>query len=400
MKLSRAVAGAALWLLGCSSPLAFLSGGANGRVDEEHSLALLALFTNASRVYGSAAEGTEYIAATSLRAGAATGELYLFRKSDSGCELSLRDTLTVGGDPYDISRSLDSRTIYVANSADGTISVVRLDDSAASLALVETATVAGPGGNSVPFGMSYHASGRLYAADGDGTSGSVAELNVDTSTGRLSNIAPDGYIAAGNQMWFAVLDRTQNYLFATHYGGSQVYRYSVDAASGALTQLGTTAAGTQPWHVNIHPTGDFLYVTNSGSASVSMYAVDTASGALSSLGGGTIAAAGMPIGLAVGRNYAFAAGRTGNGVSIYSIDASSGVLTAAGTESTGSFQPYGLGLSRDESCLYLAETDDDADAADGADRVAVYRVAAGGSLVFVESQSAGIGPRFFSSLSP
>ena len=60
--------------------------------------------------------------------------------------------------------------------------------------------------------------------------------------------------------------------------------YTINATTGALTSTGMIAARSNPTSIAIHPSGKFAYVTNSGSNDVSMYSIDAATGALTLIG--------------------------------------------------------------------------------------------------------------------
>jgi 6-phosphogluconolactonase (cycloisomerase 2 family) len=63
-----------------------------------------------------------------------------------------------------------------------------------------------------------------------------------------------------------------------------VSMYTIDAATGGLTPIGTIATELSPTSIAIHPSGKFAYVTNSGSNNVSMYSIDRATGSLTLIG--------------------------------------------------------------------------------------------------------------------
>jgi len=55
-------------------------------------------------------------------------------------------------------------------------------------------------------------------------------------------------------------------------------------ADGTLTSNGTVPAGLSPTSIAIDPSGKFAYVANAGSNNVSMYSIDAATGALTLIG--------------------------------------------------------------------------------------------------------------------
>ncbi len=372
-------------------------------------LALLGAAPAATGTAGSPGEGSttssggtnpEYFVVTSLRNGGGAGEVYLMRRRDNSCLLDLRHNLTVGSNPYDLISDASGTFVYIANAGDSTITPLRVDYTAETLTALSNTTVNGPA-STVPYGMAIHPDGRFYVADGN-NSGSVGMFNRDSSTGALTGLSPNDYVAAGNNMWYATFDRTSTYLYVSnfngfgHAGDDTIYAYSVNADGTLSTAGGPFAAQNQPWYIAAHPTRDFLYVSNYGSASVGMYTVNTSTGALTAAGAGNVAASANPIGLAVGENFAFAAASGAGNVHGYSINQSTGELTQVSQLSSLSPPPYGLRLSSDGNCLYVGQGDDSAGTTN--DRVSVYNVASDGSLTLAGSINAGVGPRFIEAI--
>src|SRR5215468_5609610 len=65
--------------------------------------------------------------------------------------------------------------------------------------------------------------------------------------------------------------------------------YSIDATTGALTQVSVAATGSMPTSVAIDPSSRFAYVANgaenSGIPSISAYTIDPTTGILTEVGG-------------------------------------------------------------------------------------------------------------------
>ena len=66
--------------------------------------------------------------------------------------------------------------------------------------------------------------------------------------------------------------------------GVNVLMYTINAATGALTSIGTVAADSLPTSIAFHPSGKFAYVANAGSNNVFLYTIDTTTGTLTSAG--------------------------------------------------------------------------------------------------------------------
>jgi len=116
--------------------------------------------------------------------------------------------------------------------------------------------------------------------------GSASALPVDT---KLVPGAPRGAVGAGgqprntdNDIWAADLHLTPNgrFLYASERTSSTIGAFSVDAATGKLTYLGSTPTEKQPRGFRIDPKGRFLIASGEKSDTISVYAIDQASGAL------------------------------------------------------------------------------------------------------------------------
>ncbi len=77
------------------------------------------------------------------------------------------------------------------------------------------------------------------------------------------------------------------FAYVANYGSNNVSAYTINASTGALTQVTGSpfGAGTQAYDVAIDPNGKFVYVTNYGSNNVSAYTVNATSGALTQVAG-------------------------------------------------------------------------------------------------------------------
>jgi len=132
----------------------------------------------------------------------------------------------------------------------------------------------------------------------------VTTLSLDPKTGVLTEVssasalpadtklvpgAPRGAVGAGgqprntdNDIWAADLHLTPNgrFLYASERTSSTIGAFSVDAATGRLTYLGSTPTEKQPRGFRIDPKGRFLIASGEKSDTISVYAIDQASGAL------------------------------------------------------------------------------------------------------------------------
>jgi len=135
----------------------------------------------------------------------------------------------------------------------------------------------------------------------------VTTLSLDRKTGLLTAVSeaqalpPDSTLRPGaprvpagqgetprdvsNDIWASDLHLTPNdrFLYAAERTSSTIAAFSVHAASGKLTYLGSTPVEKQPRGFRIHPNGKYLVVSGDLSDTISVYAIE-AGGALKLLG--------------------------------------------------------------------------------------------------------------------
>jgi 6-phosphogluconolactonase len=128
------------------------------------------------------------------------------------------------------------------------------------------------------------------------------------------------------------------FLYVTNAADNTLSTYSVDAATGALTVIGTpTATGASPHAIFGYPAGDdkrYVFVGNEGSNDVSAFAVNNTTGALTAVPGSPFAAGTDPQAMAFD-GYLYVANAGSDNVSVYTIDSITGALTGLYTGASG-----------------------------------------------------------------
>ena len=272
------------------------------------------------------------------------GEVSAFRILESGALELINTVRAGGGGPCHVSLSPDGKTLAVANYGGGSVASYRVADDGA---LSEPVTVIQHTGSSVhptrqkgphAHSINFSPDGRFaYAAD-LGTD-RIYRYAVDAATGALTASGETVIAPASGPRHFAFRpDGAFAYLINEMTLMMTAFR--VDKASGELTELqslstlppGTEKIGSTA-EVVAHPTGRFVYGSNRGHDSIVAYAINEASGELSYL-------ANEPIRGKVPRNFAvspsgkwlLAAGQQSRSVTVFAIDEATGKLTFADSE--------------------------------------------------------------------
>lgn len=173
----------------------------------------------------------------------------------------------------------------------------------------------------------------VFAYVADRTGGNILTYIVNAATGALSRVGSP--VAAERPDAIAVRPG-DDFLYALYSGETatpgKVMAYGVNAITGDIAGVGSPVnAGLDARSIAIDPSGRFLYVANYGSNTISTYTINSRTGALTS-SGAPVAAGGGPSCVAVdptGR-FAYVANSSANTVSVYSVNGSTGVLTSVG----------------------------------------------------------------------
>ena len=182
----------------------------------------------------------------------------------------------------------------------GAHSLIRLT-AVAALALSLTACWSGSTGTTGQQGASGPAFAYV-AKQGDGT---VSAYSIDASTGALTQLTGSPF-AAGTYPVFVTVNPAGTFAYAANQYGNTVSAYSIDATTGALTPVAGSpfATGDSPVSVTVNPAGTFAYVANFGSGNnapgtVSAYSINASTGALKPVAGSPFAAGNHPASVAV-----------------------------------------------------------------------------------------------------
>ena len=200
----------------------------------------------------------------------------------------------------------------------GYVSVYKLDGSTG----VPTEVGGSPfpaGGRTASIALSV---GNRFAYAANSTTLDISAYNVDAVTGALTAIAGSPFYTSSFPSGIAV---HPSGAFVYVLASDGLYKYAVNSAAGALTNVGVAAPAADA--VAINPSGDLLYATGVGG--VFAYAIDGI-GALTAVAGSPFAAGtSTPVDIVVdpAGKFAYAASPFASSVYAYSISAATGALT-------------------------------------------------------------------------
>ena len=209
-------------------------------------------------------------------------------------------------------------------------------------------TVATPPGAPSQVCQIFNASGTINGADvtsvkvscrsvfayvTDRAAGNILTYIVNAATGALSRV---GTPVAAESPYAIAVRPGDDFLYVLYSGVNatpgNVRAYGINAITGDIAGAGEPVnTGLDARSIAIDPSGRFLYVANYGSNTISAYTINSRTGALTS-SGVPVATGSAPTCVAVdpaGR-FAYVANSGANTVSTYSINSSTGVLTSVG----------------------------------------------------------------------
>jgi 6-phosphogluconolactonase len=187
-----------------------------------------------------------------------------------------------------------------------------------------------------PQSLAIDPAGRfIYAANI--SSNDISAFSIDAATGALTEI-PGSPFATGEWPYSVVIDPAGTHLYAAIYNANCVASYAIDQATGALSELAGSPApgGNQPCATAIDPRGKFVYVTNThndgSNRTVSGYTVDAGTGALTEMDGSPFTVGWGPDGISVERTgkFVYVANNGTGDISAFSIDQTTGRLMPLG----------------------------------------------------------------------
>jgi 6-phosphogluconolactonase len=245
-------------------------------------------------------------------------------------------TLAAGIDPKTVTIHPNGKFVYAVDIV-GTIHVYSVNLADGTLTTASTASV---GTNAV--WMRIHPTGKFaYVARG-GPPDEIYAYSIDSTTGALSQIGSP--VATGTDPRSIAIDPTGKFLYCADFNVTHLALWSIDQVTGALSG-GTFVVppGLSPQSVAVHPNGGYVFVahTSGGDGMVSGYAINSSSGSLT-FGNSATSVASNPNRLLIDPSgkFAFSTVYAANVLS-YTIDPSTGAISIGGTFAAGT-NPNGI----------------------------------------------------------
>ena len=199
-----------------------------------------------------------------------------------------------GTDPSWISFTPDGKFAYVADTGVDEISAYSVNATTGALTALATATFVT---DEHPQDLTVDTAGKhLYVPVANGsTAGAIQVFTIDAD----GTLAAVGSTPAGVTPVFLDIEPSGKFAYVASAAGAEVYGYSIDATTGALTALTgspySTGAGSRPQFITIDPSGKFGYTANEGAGNISGFAINSTTGVLTAVPSSPIPAGNKPI---------------------------------------------------------------------------------------------------------
>lgn len=250
-----------------------------------------------------------------------------------GPEFSVQPT---GPDPRAIAVDPSGRFAATAN-AGGSISSFRYDADGTLIALGDF----GVGGS--PMSVGYEPTGR-YLFSANGSANTLSRFSVDAFSGAMTELLPRT-VATGHPRGLGI-HPSGRLLYVSLENINRVAVFAL-GDDGSLTLMSSQLTQQSPVAVAIDPRGQYAYSADydpTAIGSVSMFSIDSSSGALSALG--FVLAGNNPISASVdpSARFVYVVNERSNDVSSFALNRYSGALTPISTAPTGT-DPVAVAVS-------------------------------------------------------
>jgi len=235
---------------------------------------LIALLTAAATASAQTAPTTapEFLYATGLGS-----EVYGYRVAPNGALTPVPGIAfgTQGGYPLALGATSDGKFLYVAESASNLIEGFAISPRGRLRSLGAIPSGTNPSSVALtPSGKFLYVGNEAY---------NISAYKVHTQSGAISEI-PGSPFPSGYSSFQLIVDPTGRFLFAGSF--DNVWAFSIDQATGALTLIDTVAAGSSETWIAMDKTAKFLYAaSNASTGDFYGFGINSTTGSLTLLPG-------------------------------------------------------------------------------------------------------------------
>jgi len=224
-----------------------------------------------------------------------------------------------------------------------------------------------------------------YAYVANATDATISGFKLDASTGALTSLGAATAVTGASALQEIKIDPSNKYVYVISQGDDNVYGFSINNADGSLTAMAAPfGTGIKPQSMAFDASGAFLYVLNvTGNnlkqSSISVFSLNAATGALTSIGTTKITAVNagsIPAQIVRVKNFLYVALTTASAVELFTINANGSLTetTDPNAPYAADVGPYGLAVDPSGTVLYSAN----AGSSNGS--ISSFKINADGSL--------------------
>src|SRR5262249_40368234 len=201
-----------------------------------------------------------------------------------------------------------------------------------------------------------------YAYVANATDATISGFKLDASTGALTSLGAATAVTGASALQEIRIDPSNKYVYVISQGDDNVYGFSINNADGSLTAMAAPfGTGIKPQSMTFDASGAFLYVLNvtgnaQGVPSISVFSLNAATGVLTPLGTPHSTAGHLPAQIVTAGSHLYVAVTNANSIDVFTINAD-GSLTES-TDPNAPYPsdtgPYGLAVDPSGTVLYSA----------------------------------------------
>jgi 6-phosphogluconolactonase (cycloisomerase 2 family) len=221
-----------------------------------------------------------------------------FTIASDGHLVPMASTFPTGADPTWIAFTPDGKFAYVSNHGEDTISQYSVNTTTGALTALSTPTAAT---DAHPWDLTIDASGtHLYAPVSVGSGNGAIDVYTIGANGLLTPVQMTATAPpVGINPMFLAIDPTAQFAYVASAGGGEVYGFSINSSTGALTKLAkspySTGANSLPQFITIDPSGKYAYTANENADDISEFQISSTGDLVPVPGSPTIATGAKPI---------------------------------------------------------------------------------------------------------